>query len=77
MATFFFDRHFILSLAGHTCLLLMITAGLLVSPAVSDAKQTEGPGYFFEIEGAKDCAFDESKQRLYVCLLYTSDAADE
>src|SRR5262249_35809460 len=26
----------------------------------------DSPGYFFPIEGAKDCAFDESRQRLYV-----------
>jgi hypothetical protein len=53
-------------LRGRVYLPLILIVNLLASHALADDKTTDDPGFFFEIPGASDCAFDESRDRLYV-----------
>ena len=50
--------------AASTVILFLVPWA--VSLADSPNKTEANPGYFFSVEGAKDCAFDPSRDRLYV-----------
>lgn len=58
-------------LVRGTSLVVLLFGALIVSP-VRGAEPTKGDakkedaGFFFPIRGAKDCAFDQTRQRLYV-----------